>query len=1583
LLLIAALWFVLKIPAVQNWVGQKVAKRISKELGTRVTVDNVSFSLFNRLEINGLLIEDQRHDTLLYAGTAAVKITDWFFWKDKANLKYMGLENAYIKMERKDSVWNYQFIANRLGGGSGGGNKKKGIELNLDHVSLKNILFKKYDAWLGQNTTAMLARGELTADEINFNRKKISGGVLTLQHLEYYIREYQRLKPIDITASEEEEEVILPDTSKGLKWNGAGWQVQLNELTVTKSRFGLDKATARQPYTYFDGKHLLFTGIEAQFKNLLWQGDTIRSQLSIQAKEKSGLEVKSLTAMVKLFPNTLEFNNLLLTTPQSSIGDYLSFSFTDFDTDIADFMRRIKMNGRFRKTTLSSKDLAYFDPKLAAWNRTFELTGVARGTVDNLSCSSLDAKAGATSLTGNLVLTGLPNIKETFIDLNNGLLKTNYSDLVTFAPALKNVKGVRLQEIGLTTYKGNFTGFINDFVTYGTLQTALGTVETDLNLKIKPGTEPAYSGKLFTNNFQLGRLVQNGKIGNIGFNGKIAGTGFKPGSIRADINGTVTRFDYDRYSYTNVTAKGRLEGRKFTGDIIAADPNLDAKINGTIDLGGAKPRFDVTADIAKADFKKLQLTPEEYSLSGNVKLAFSGSNLNNFAGEVRLLNATIINKGRRLPVDSLMLSSHTTNGVKELIVRSNEFDGSVTGQFEYQDLGNAAQLFLNRYYPNIFKAPKSFNRNQDFRFEVHTKNVEELTSLVSSDVTGFNGSTITGHISTNNNTASFIADIPDFGFKTYRFTDLHLTGDGTLDNLKVDGLLGKLKVNDSLEFYKTSLGMVSTGGESQFTLQSVSNNTLNELDISGTLISYPDGIRALFNPGSFTVNGQQWKMEKNGELLLQGNVVHADNLRFVHNDEEISLSSEPGPEANSYNLNAQFTNINIGDFAPLFLKNNRLAGRLNGTVTISDPLHNPYINTDNTTINHFWFDNDSIGKLSITGNYDIKKGLVNYTVGSDNKRYNFDAAGNVNLKDVDGLSFSTKTKLKGTDVAIAKRFLSTIFKDIDGNAVGTLEIYGNASKQMFTGLVETTDTLALTVGFTNVRYKIPKAKIDFRSGEINFSGQQLYDMEGNSARIIKGSIYHDGFFKNMSFGIDLRTDTLILLNTGKADNSTFFGYAKGDAQLKLTGNVSNMLMDIKVTNPVDANLELVTGGTGRTLGKAGFVEFRTLGREMNTGKAEAANNLTVNISVNANTKAKMKVVLDELAGDNIQAAGNGNITFTYKSSGAISLNGKYTVEEGKYDFSFRSWIKKPFTIDKGSTISWTGDPYNADINIDAKYLAKKVNLTDFRKDLFALDNNSSTVSDLVVTAELRKELTKPDIHFKIGYDASSISKSELLGNILKLLESDPNETNRQVAFLVLFNRLIPYESGRSSSSGLVNTGINTISGFIGSEITNYFNKILVKIFGNDKLKANIDFSVYQPGGLAAAQDIGANGRVTGNINFARSWFDDRLTIYFSSNLDFGLGPTQTGQVNFAILPNFQVEYKLRRNGSVVATVFHRQVLDILQADADRKRLSTGAGITWRKEAETMGDLFGFRRRKKAADSVKTLPDSTGLGLLNK
>jgi hypothetical protein len=77
------LWAIVHTHAVQNWLLARVTTKLSKNLHTQISIQDIDFSLFNKMKLNGVLVKDLKGDTLLYSGQVRVNITDWFYFKDK------------------------------------------------------------------------------------------------------------------------------------------------------------------------------------------------------------------------------------------------------------------------------------------------------------------------------------------------------------------------------------------------------------------------------------------------------------------------------------------------------------------------------------------------------------------------------------------------------------------------------------------------------------------------------------------------------------------------------------------------------------------------------------------------------------------------------------------------------------------------------------------------------------------------------------------------------------------------------------------------------------------------------------------------------------------------------------------------------------------------------------------------------------------------------------------------------------------------------------------------------------------------------------------------------------------------------------------------------------------------------------------------------------------------------------------------------------------------------------------------------------------------------------------------------------
>ncbi|MEM9260959.1 MAG: hypothetical protein AAGA62_15025, partial [Bacteroidota bacterium] len=69
LFLPAALFLLFQWQPIQDWMAKRVTTSISKTLNTRVAVEKVHLSWLDELTIEGLFIEDNYGDTLLYGKT--------------------------------------------------------------------------------------------------------------------------------------------------------------------------------------------------------------------------------------------------------------------------------------------------------------------------------------------------------------------------------------------------------------------------------------------------------------------------------------------------------------------------------------------------------------------------------------------------------------------------------------------------------------------------------------------------------------------------------------------------------------------------------------------------------------------------------------------------------------------------------------------------------------------------------------------------------------------------------------------------------------------------------------------------------------------------------------------------------------------------------------------------------------------------------------------------------------------------------------------------------------------------------------------------------------------------------------------------------------------------------------------------------------------------------------------------------------------------------------------------------------------------------------------------------------------------
>lgn len=1546
LLLLIAVWLLIQTSPVQNWLTHKAANWLSGELKTEVSVKHVNLSLFNKVLIEGVLVKDRNKDTLANIGRLKVNITDWFFLKEKIELEYIGLEQTKLYAYRKDSVWNYQFLIDYFSSPGTGKKSKSQTDLRFKKIELRNIELIQRDDWRGQTMSGKLGYLLVDFNRFDLTKKIIIAETVELESPYFSISSYDGLRT---------KRQRKPDSAYHINdtidphWNEAGWIFLAQYVQIDNGVFKNDIATERAPFEYFDGAHIEFKKINGRFKNLQFIGDSLKANVQLSTVERSGFAVKQLKADFLFHPQGMEFSNLLAETNKSRLSNFFAMRYRQFDHDMNEFITHVRMEGVFENSELHSDDIAFFAPVLKDWNDKINIKGKVRGTVDHLKGTDIVITTlQQTEFDGNFTMDGLPDINSTFLDLKANKLRTSYADAAAIYPPLRKINYPAISKISYLNFNGSYTGFFNDFVTYGTINTNLGTLVTDINLKLPKGTDPIYSGKLKTEGFALGTFLKDPILGNIAMNGSVKGKGFNPKTLFAEVDGNVRSIYLNGYTYKNITAKGIYEKQKFDGALVVNDSNLRVNLTGLINFSKDTPVYKVTGDVYNINFKQLGLTKNDLRLKSYVDLDFKGRNIDDFLGTADLRNAVLTNDSTQLSFDYLSLSSIIIDGKKRLNASSNEADVSIAGDFNILDLPNATLSFLHTYFPSYIAQPKKQAKNQDFTFEVTTRNIAAYIDLLNIPVKGFDNSTVKGRISTRENTFEVQTDVPAFQYNAITFNNSSITAKGDYKRLNLQGGINEVAFNDSLSLPKTTFSLVAANDTGSVSIRTRATQTLKDADLNARIKTSRDGIEIVFQPSTLVINDKVWTIEDNSDLFIGKKTIHSERIRLNSGNESILAYTKFSETGTNEDFVVELNKVQLGDFMPYILKDPRLEGQVTGRVDIINPLGKFQVEAE-LDAERFRFNNDSIGTVKLSGNYNNLSGEINTKIISDNPLYDFFSEGRINIKDPKNLQIDQVIDAKNLKLSILEKYLAIIMTDMRGVANGLIRVKGNAEKPELIGNVKLSNA-SFVLDYTKVRYNMKEGtEIAFREGEIDFGNISLTDTTKRTATF-SGKLFHH-FFDSMSFRMSFRANDarrgLLVLNTTKKDNSLFYGKVIANASGSINGDVDNLVLRFQ-GEPTDSSHIYLPTSDSRVTGTADFIVFRKYGKEMKVeSQIKKTSNMLVDLDITANPLAKVDLILDEVTNDVIQGQGFGNLNIRTSTVEGTTMAGRYNITNGKYTFNWQKVFKKQFLIDNG-TVEWSGDPYNARINIDAKYLTPSIALP---QDL-AQGCSSNERRPITLISNLSGTLSNPVINFRFELPNDHPCKTNPVTKAgFERLYANPNELNNQVFSVLLFNQFLSTSANSSNSAANIGTGVlssaaGTISEFIAQQIESGLGIALKNIPGINKLNLDpyVSFNPLLVSGLQA-QGVGFNG--TGSFGVTKTMLNGRLILKAGGSLLVNTGQATSIQNNNQLTPDFTLEWLLSPDGKLRLIGFYRSVYDVQWRAANR----TGISFSYVREFE--------------------------------
>ena len=1538
--LILLLYLFIQIPWVQNKLVQKVTNSLSSTLGTEVKVGKVSFTLFNSVDLQKILIRDQQKDTLLYTHSLKLRISDLFFSSGNPIIKYIGLEGTKIYLHRKSEKWNYQFLLDYLNKGK----QQKNSGIDLKKIEIAQVNFIQDDEWIGQ--LMHLQSANIIANLGAFNDSLIQIEQLVANKPFYTI---QNKKGIRNTNPKTKASISKIGE---LYFNNPNKVILAKQIKITQGKLWIEN-DFEKPTPHFDGYHIRLSEINAQINNASFIKDTIRANVQLSTKERSGLQIQQLKTQFKMTPTIMELNKLFIRTNKSILGPYYAMEYKDLVNDFNDYIDKVTMKAHFINAQVATDDIAFFAPEIKNIHQKVNTSFKFKGTVADFKTEGLSAQYNNSFVRGNFSMKGIPDMRNTQINFNNVFAKTNYLDLLQWIPSLSLIKDLQVNQLGNLLFQGNFEGTLYDFNAKANIQSALGKAETAIRIQFPLNLEPIYEGKLTTQHFNIGKLLAINELGWVNFNGKIAGSSFSLDKVKTNIEGAIDSIEYKKYIYTHINTNGTLQKKAFDGAFKIKDPNINLISNVQIDFKNELPSFNAVGDLINANFKELYFTNNPIQLTGVIDVNFKGNNIDNFEGAAKLFNGQLKGAVSTINFDSLTLSSVIVNGNKKINIASDDVQANIQGKFDLVHLPASVQYFVRSYLPTYIPAPSINPTNQQFDFSVKTNYFEPYIRIFNPSFSGFNNIQIAGSLNTINKTILAKGNIPYAQWNAYSIRKGMIDAKGSKDSLFLQINATTANLTDSFSFLQPVIKIATSNDVSKVSIDASSKSALELIHLNGIINTYSDGLAIKWTPSYFVLNQKKWDIENGGLLSIRKNNTYAKNFKLSQGLQELVVNSG----SNNNSLQIGIKNVILGDLTKVFFSYPSLEGLTNGTVQLNN-IYDKFQLSSQLAIDQFSFNNELIGLTNTSIGYIQSTGMVPFEIKAPNIGYNLSAKGSYNIKDslnpLDATLF-----LNQSNFGLVEQFIGGVIHQLKGRASGQIHFGGRIENPYLLGAA-TLENASFIVDYTKVPYFIDKATILFNEEGIDFGNIQLKDRLNRPIQF-KGKILQQGF-KHLVYDMEMSSPKTELLNMEAIDNPYFYGKAVGKATMTIKGPEENIKMDIKADVNDSSHIYLPNTSSKET-GKSEFIVFKKYGKTAIKSADIPSFNLVVDLDVTANNKTQIDLIFDDLTGDVIKAIGNGRLKMRMGNIEPLTIRGKYNIESGKYDFNFQSFIKKPFELipEAGNYIEWTGDPLNADIHIDARYTAERVSLNE----LVGNANFSNAVrtyrGNVFVIAALRNKLSSPDIKFSLAFpQGNPISSDNEFSQFISRLERDDNEILKQVSFLIVFNAFAPVSFNNNNTSNAytaTSIGINTISQLLAKEINKSITGFLTKVTGDKSLRFDVGSSVYNSGNLldptggGIALNANKIDRQRVNLKLGRSFLNDKIIVNFGGDLDFNIRNTTTIQNgNFQWLPDLNIEFILTRNRKLRAIIFNRNSLDINGSNMGRRNRQ-GISISYRKDFE--------------------------------
>lgn len=1320
---------------------------------------------------------------------------------------------------------------------------------------------------------------------------------------------------------------------------GPDWTITCAVFTIDGLHFTHHDAHYEQLPYGVDFDHVEVTEGSIHGSGLHIIGDSISAHLDgIALKDRSGLVVERLGGQASVSGHGIYIDDLELRTPRTDLHGDLALRTDDWE-DLDLFTERVNIRLDLDTSILDLADVALFAPDLEGIRFPFRVKGRFRGTIAELKGRDLDIRFGQrSSFSGRAEMSGLPDIDNTFMIVDVEELRTDLRDLST-VPVPPFTSGDRLAlpaeigRLGDLGFSGNFTGFLRSFTAYGTASTALGSVRSDLSYQRDTISDVfGFKGRLATDGFDLGGVLGVPSLGPLATRIRVDALGHSLATLQADLDGELPMFTVNGTPIKGIDVKGRLERNLFNGELQVNDPNLMLDFKGLADLRGRWPLVDFKADVQHADLAALGLVPDSGYAALSMEVDAAGRlSPDSLLGRLQLRDIMYCGTDRDHQLGDISLTSDRQAGENILELDASFAEARVVGTFLPTRLPDAVVNVVYSIFPALREQVQYAQAEQRFRFQVKARDTAPWLELFVPGLVIAEGSTADGSFDSRTFDLDLTFRSSEVRFGAARSAGVELIAEKTLDILAFGLLSERTSWNDSTWMAGISAQGKAYQDELDLTLgwDTSASGTRGNLDLLGEVRGWGALMLELL-PSEVMLGRGSWVTERITRFEIDSTTVRIDSLQLTNGEQRVALAGTISKDSTK-SLAFAVENLSLANLEP-YLGGPRLRGKVSGEGTVHDLYGEPFALADVRA--------DSIAVQ------DKPVGDVRFKAGWAPGARSLDLAGTLTRGVVKALDFEgtmglfdggeldMKLLFDRFDLSFIDPYLPEGISQIQGQVSGDLGMTGTLLDPQVSGTLDLVDA-GLRIDYLNTLYRFTH-RLKVAPDMFALDQVHIRDEEGNEA-IVNGTVLHQGL-KRWNYNVGGRMQGLLVLNTTEADNSLYFGKAYATGDLEVSGEEGTLEITVDARTAPGTFMHFPLGGSTE-VSSIGFVKFVSEQQEAEEELPVDLSGVSLDLKVAVTPDARMELIFDPTIGDILTGSGTGNLEMSVSQTGAFDMRGYVEVSHGDYLFTLRNVVNKHFQLEPGGRITWYGDPFDAQLDLQATYRLRAP-----LYDIIPPSERSEAYKKRVpveVGMRLRDRLMNPEIAFSVRLPSVDESMRAQVNSAI----STEQELNRQVFALIALNRFVPPPQYVGAGSVGSNAAGTTTSELLSNQVSNWLSG----------LSKDVDLGFnYRPGGNITQDEL--------ELAVSTQLFNERLL--FSSNVGVQYGG-QNGSASAGsgsnLLGDFQLEYLLTRDGKIRLKAYSVSNDRNLNR-ADQAPTTQGVGVVYSREGDTFWDLFRKRQR---------------------